>query len=124
VKRSLDRLRAKVVERAQIVQVYALAYDSPDADVVAVNDFGGGMWYRQRGKEAAWVWRPNGYDGILFWTPSGFVEPWEPDFGPGGILSAEEHFAALIDNPHFASDVLTVKDQRLLLRALLASVDT
>jgi hypothetical protein len=115
VKRSLDRVRARVSQEAPTVQVHGLAYSSADADVVAINDFGGGMWYRQRG--GRWTWQPNGHEGILFWTPPEFVDPWCPEF----TGDEEACFQWFLEQAHFAEDILTVQDQRLLLRALLVT---
>lgn len=117
MKRSLDRLHAQVAEEAERVKVHALAYNGPDLDVVAINDFGGGLWYRKRG--GAWEWKPNGSEGILFWSPSAFVEPWRPDFTTNPAIQDEDHLTWFLEQPHFADDVLTVRDQRMILRALL-----
>jgi hypothetical protein len=115
VGRCVDRLAAKVSENAEIVSVHGLAFDSPDANLLAVNDFGGGMWVRSRG--GAWEWQPNGHAGILFWSPSELVEPWKPEFSGEGI--DEDHLDWFLGQAHFADDILTSSDQRLLFRALL-----
>jgi hypothetical protein len=114
--RCLDRLRAEVAYSAPVSEIYTLAYNSPSLEVIAVNDFGGGMWRRSRGK--TWEWKPNGHDGILFWTPSDFVEPWTPQFldDPTQDKAAFDWF---LDQPHFADDILTAADQRALLRTCL-----
>src|SRR5262249_51729878 len=117
ISRALDRLRARVGEQAELVEVHGLADNSADCDVVAINDFGGGMWYRKRGGD--WEWKPNGSGGILFWTPGGVVEPWKPEFTT--VTKDEDHLRWFLDQPHFADDVLTGGDQRMLLRALLLS---
>ncbi len=114
--RACDRLRARATETAQTVQVHGLAYNSPTLDEIAINDYGGGYWYRRRG--GAWEWRPNGHNGIFFWTPDPLVEPWRPDFS-GDAAQDAAHFDGLLAQPHFAEDVLTIADQRLLLRAVL-----
>ncbi|GKS62894.1 hypothetical protein YTPLAS72_01980 [Nitrospira sp.] len=114
LRRSLDRLHAAMLEEAKMVDVHSIAYNSHDLDVIAVNDFGGGMWYRTRG--GRWEWMPNGTDGILFWTPEGMVQKWVPTFDKGGTRQAEEAFHWFIEQPHFAEHDLTVRDQRLLLR--------
>jgi hypothetical protein len=116
MRRSLDRLRAWAAQEADVVEVHGLAYNSADADVIAVNDFGGGMWYRERGGQ--WKHRQNGDAGLLFWTPLEFVEPWKPQFNADPAENAA-HLQGLLDAPHFADDVMTARDQRLLLRALL-----
>jgi len=115
ISRCLDRIRATVAQEAKSVQVHSLAYNSPSVDAIAINDFGGGMWYRERG--ATWKRKPNGSDGILFWTPGGVVESWTPDFS--GDSGGESLLDWLIQQPHFAEDVLRVDDQRMLFRALL-----
>jgi hypothetical protein len=114
--RCLDRLRAEVAYSAPVSEVYALAYNNSDLSVIAVNDFGGGMWRRTRG--VTWEWRPNGHDGILFWTPADFVEPWTPQFldDPTQDKAAFDWF---LDQAHFADDILTAADQRALLRTCL-----
>lgn len=114
--RSIDRVRAVVAQSAPIVQLHGLAHNTAGLDVVAVNDFGGGMWFRKRGGK--WMWRPNGYEGILFWTPSGIVEPWEPEFG-FDWLEDSKYLDWLIHQAHFAEHVLTIHDQRMLMRALV-----
>jgi hypothetical protein len=116
MRRAIDRLQASVGEEATLVTVHALAYNSPEASVIAVNDFGGGMWYRERGGQ--WTWKPNASEGILFWSPPEYVEPWKPDFARGLEIGADvlDWFIGL---PHFTEDALTVQDQRLLLRASL-----
>ena len=117
MRRSLDRLHATMLEEAKIVEVHGIAYNSQDLAVIAVNDFDGGMWYRQRGGQ--WEWKPNGGESILFWTPEVIVQKWVPAFDKGGTRHAEEAFHWFIEQPHFAEHVLTVKDQRSLLRASL-----
>lgn len=114
VLRCIDRIRADVSETAETVTVHAIAYNSDDASVIALNDFGGGMWFRRRGRR--WEHKPNGSDGILFWLPISNVEPWAPVFDDTGDTSTLDWF---LTQPHFADDVLTVKDQRLLLGALM-----
>src|SRR5262249_7197956 len=99
------------------VEIHALGYNSDDLAVIAVNDFGGGMWHRARRGE--WRWKPNGSDGILFWTPPDFVEPWRPEFADTTGLADGAALSWFIDQAHFADDALTVTDQRLLSRALL-----
>jgi hypothetical protein len=93
---ALDRVRSTVVETAPIIEVHAIAYNSPDGNIIAVNDFGGGMWRRERGK--TWEWKPNGTEEILFWTPGGSVEPLSANFGS----ASEDHVAWLVEQPHFA----------------------
>ncbi len=115
----LDRLRARVVEEAKIVHVHGLAFNSPEAEVVAVNDLGGGMWYRKRGGQ--WRKKPNGAHGILFWTPPDLVEPWTPEFSRDPAISDADHLQWLLDQAHFADDVLSARAQRMLWRALLLS---
>jgi excisionase family DNA binding protein len=116
MKPALERLQARVAQTAERVQIHGLAYNSPDAEVVAVNDFGGGMWYRHRG--GAWEWRPNGFDGILFWTPDSLVEAWTPEFSSG---RDEDQFAWFLEQPNFADAPLTAQDQRHILRVLILS---
>ena len=94
--------------------VHALAYNNADTSVIAVNDFGGGMWCRQRGQ--SWEWRPNGSEGILFWRPAVRVQSGIPEFDDTNEIADLEWF---LNQPHFAEDVFTVEDQRLLLGALL-----
>jgi hypothetical protein len=120
VNRCLDRLGAWIVHEAEIVHVHALAYNSPDAETIAINDFGGGMWYRRRG--SAWESKPNGSEGILFWTPPEFVERWKPEFSTDPAIQDEDHLQWFLEQPHFGEDVLTVVDQRMLLRTLVLSL--
>ena len=110
---ALDRVRSRASETAEVVEIHAIAYNSLDARVVAINDFGGGMWRRERG--GSWKWEPNGAKGLLFWTPGAPVELWKPDFHDAD----EPDFAWLLEQPHFADDVLNVRDQRMLFRALV-----
>jgi hypothetical protein len=114
--RALHRLAAGVSESAPVIRLHATAFNNSDASVVAVNDFGGGMWFRRR--NGSWEWKPNGSEGIYFWTPSGLVEPWKPEFS-GDPETDEVHLRSFVAQPHFADDMLTASDQRLLLRALL-----
>lgn len=120
MKRSVERLHAKVGEEAETAQIHALAYNSADAEVIAINDFGGGMWYRRRG--GAWEWKPNGSEGILFWTPPEFVEPWVPEFSTDAAIQDEDHLQWFLEQLHFGDDVLTVGDQRMLLRTSILSL--
>jgi hypothetical protein len=115
--RCLDRIRASVSHQAKSVRVHALAYNGLDGKVIAVNDFGGGMWVRRRG--GAWTRKPNGHAGLLFWTPGGIVEPWQPEFSTVPGIHDEDHLRWFLEQPHFADDVLTVPDQRMLLHVLL-----
>ncbi len=115
--RCIDRLHAQVIEEATPVQVYGLAYNTSDAKVIALNDFGGGMWYRKR--RGQWRWKPNGSDGILFWTPADMVEPWAPEFRDRPLVNDEDHFQWFLNQPHFVDDVLKARDQRIISRALL-----
>ena len=108
----LDRLQARVVEEAKIVHVHGLAFNSPEAEVVAVNDLGGGMWYRKRGGQ--WRKKPNGAHGILFWTPPDLVEPWTPKFSRDPAIYDTDHLEWLLDQAHFADDVLSARAQRML----------
>src|SRR5262249_47509476 len=103
MRRALDRLRAHVSQDSDEVEVHGMAYSSPDARVIAINDLGGGMWYRERG--GTWEWKPNGQAGILFWTPSELVTPWKPEFGESPELD-ESYLTGLVESPHFANDVL------------------
>ncbi len=114
--RALDRLTAKVTHQAPAVDVHAVAYNTPECQIIAINDYDGGMWRRERG--GAWEWKPNGTDGILFWTPSAFVDRWSPDFSRDPT-SDKSHLEWPLEQPHFADDVLTISDQRRLLRACL-----
>ncbi|MDF0642950.1 MAG: hypothetical protein P0111_02870 [Nitrospira sp.] len=111
--RCVDRLRADISQNAEIVTVHSLAYNNADASVIAVNDFGGGMWHRKRGGE--WEWKPNGSEGIIFWLPVNHVEPWKPEIVESDELSALDW---LLKQPHFAEDTLTIEDQQLLLCVL------
>ncbi|MGH7410744.1 MAG: hypothetical protein ACREJ6_06760, partial [Candidatus Methylomirabilis sp.] len=115
--RCVDRLRASMSQSAATVQVHPWAFNSPGTEVIAVNDFGGGMWYRKRGGK--WKWKPNGYEGILFWTPSAFVEPWKPEFSSDPTIHDEDHLQWFLEQAHFAEHGLTVQDQRMILRNLL-----
>lgn len=116
ITRCLDRIQAEVCQMADTVTVHALAYNSDDGRIIAVNDFGGGMWYRERGGQ--WAWKPNGSEGILFWAPPDFVEPWKPQFS-GNSEADEAALEWFLDLPHFDENTLTEKDQRMLLRATL-----
>ncbi|MCH7889409.1 MAG: hypothetical protein IIA00_09045 [Proteobacteria bacterium] len=113
----LERLHAHVAEEAETVQPHFWAYNSLDADVIAINDFGGGMWVRRRGD--TWTIKPNGDQGILFWTPSEQLEPWTPEFSTDPSVRDEDLFEWFLTHPHFADDVMTAQDQRLIYRALL-----
>lgn len=117
MRRSLDRLHAVMLEEATVVEVHGMAYNSHDLDVIALNDFGGGMWYRQRG--GRWERQPNGNGGIFFWTPGDIVQQWVPEFEMNGAGGSEDSLQWFIQQPHFAEQGLTVHDQQLLLRALL-----
>ncbi len=114
--RAVDRIAASVSQQARITEVYGMAYNDVALDTIAINDFGGGMWIRNRGGK--WKWQPNGYNGILFWQPSAPIEPWKPLFGKGPVED-EQHLRWFIEQPHFAEDILSVEDQRLIFRALL-----
>lgn len=113
--RCLDRIRAEVAYTAEVVTVHALSYNDADAKVIAINDFGGGMWRRERG--GTWEWKANGTDGILFWTPGAHVEAWHPEFPADGAVE-EDPLDWVTMQPHFGEDMLTVEDQRMLLKAL------
>ena len=86
---------------AETVTVHAVAYNSEDGRIIAVKDFGRGMWYRERGGK--WEWKPNGSEGILFWAPPDFVEPWKPQFS-GNSEADEVALEWFLDLPHFADD--------------------
>lgn len=113
----LDRLRGRTSVEAPAVTVHALAYNSPDAARIAINDFGGGMWVRERGGK--WEWALNGTDGILFYSPDAMVQPLKPHFGSNLVIQDIDHVHHLLDQAHFADDVLTDQDQRLLMLATL-----
>ncbi len=118
--RCIDRLRARVGQEAKAVEVHSLAYNSRDAAVIAMNDLGGGMWHRKRGGK--WRWKPNGSHGILFWTPPDLVEPWSPTFSKHASIRDEDHVEWLLQQGHFADDILTVSDQQRFYRVWLISL--
>lgn len=117
LRRSVDRLHAAMLEEAKIVEVYGIAYNAHDLEVIALNDFGGGMWYRKRGGQ--WEWKPNGSEGIFFWSPNDKVQKWVPQFSTDTSRQTEDAFHWFIEQPHFAEDDLTIRDQRLLFKVVL-----
>ncbi|MDK2744059.1 MAG: hypothetical protein NDI90_14200 [Nitrospira sp. BO4] len=117
LRRSLDRLHAAMLEEAKLVEVHGIAYNAHDLSVIAVSDFGGGMWYRNQGGQ--WEWKPNGSEGIFFWSPNEKVQKWVPQFNTDSTRQAEDAFQWFIQQPHFAEHDLTIRDQRLLFRAVL-----
>jgi len=74
---AIDVLQARVLTRAQLVDVQTFSHFDPKSGLLSVSDGAGGMWTRERGGD--WQEGHNGDHGIFFLTERE-AAPFVPDF--------------------------------------------